>query len=147
MSLTHWLASGWLTEHQTSREEVEELLTLVERDLIDAAIDRLSPDWRMGIAYNAALQLATLALAASGYRADRARGHERTILSLRYTVGLDEELVDTLDGIRRKRNRSNYERAGTASSSEAEEVYQIASDLRIRVCRWLERTRPDLTKR
>jgi hypothetical protein len=27
----------------------------------------LSPDWRLGIAYNAALQLATLALAAVGY--------------------------------------------------------------------------------
>lgn len=39
------------------------------------------------MAYNAARQLATLALAAEGFRTDRLRAHERTIQSLRYTVG------------------------------------------------------------
>jgi hypothetical protein len=43
----------------------------------------LSDDWRLGITYNAALQLATIALAAEGFRAGRERRHERTILSLR----------------------------------------------------------------
>ena len=146
MSLTRWLANHWLVEHRTSASEIAELLELVDRDLGDAAIEQLSSDWRMGIAYNAALQLATIALAASGYRPARDRAHERTILALRYTVELEQSTIDTLDGVRRKRNISNYERAGTASSSEAAEVYEIASDLRAKVVRWLEEEHPALVR-
>jgi hypothetical protein len=144
MSLETWCSNNWLTEHQTSREEVADLLAVVNRDLDDAAIERLSPDWRLGIAYNAALQLATLALAAAGYRPDRQRAHERAILSLQYTIGLDAETIATLDGVRRMRNRSNYERAGTASPSQAREVYSIAAELRERVVEWLRTNHPAL---
>jgi hypothetical protein len=77
MSLPDWLANRWLVQHESSREEVEDLLAVVDRDLTDAAIEGLSPDWRLGIVYNAALQLATLALAVEGYRPGRERAHER----------------------------------------------------------------------
>lgn len=144
MSLDDWLANHWLEPHETSPGEVRDLLALVDRDLGDAAIDRLSADWRLGIAYNAALQLATLALAAAGYRPTRIRGHERAIQSLRHTVGLDQDIVDTLDAVRRKRNLSNYERAGTASPSEADDVYQLVKGLRVQVVTWLEERYPEL---
>ncbi len=144
MSLRDWLANRWLVEHTTSPAEIADLLEVVRRDLADAAIESLSPDWRMGIAYNAALQLATIALAASGYRAARERSHERTILSLRYTVGLDQDSIDTLDAARRRRNASNYERAGTAAPSEAAEIHELAVTLRATVMRWLERHHPQL---
>ena len=144
MSLDDWLANRWLEPHEASTEEVRDLLALVDRDLGDAAIDGLSADWRLGIAYNAALQLATLALAASGYRPTRIRGHERAIQSLRHTVGLDRDLVATLDAVRRKRNLSNYERAGAASPSEAEDVYQLVKGLRIQIVTWLEEHHSDL---
>ncbi|MGH7702082.1 MAG: hypothetical protein ACREMO_03250 [Gemmatimonadales bacterium] len=98
----------------------------------------------MGIAYNAALQLATIALAATGYRPDRLRAHERTILSLGFTVALSQDAIDVLDGVRRKRNISNYERAGTASASEAFEVLALAQDLRRCVQEWLETHHPGL---
>jgi len=52
--------------------------------------------------------------------------------------------VDTLDGVRRKRNLGNYERAGTASAGEAQEVYAIATKLREHVLAWLRRQHPDL---
>ena len=90
------------------------------------------------------LQLAILALAASGYRPTRIRGHERAIQSLRHTVGLDRTIVDTLEAVRRKRNLSNYERVGTTSPSEAEDVYQLAKGLRIQVVTWLEKHYPEL---
>ncbi len=144
MSLDDWLANRWLEPHEASPEEVRDVLALVDRDLGDAAIDRLSADWRLGISYNAALQLATLALAASGYRPTRIRGHERAIQSLRHTVGLEGILVDTLDAVRRKRNLSNYERAGTTSPSEAKDVYQLAKGLRLQVVTWLEEHHPEL---
>ncbi len=75
MSLSDWLANRWLVEHRGSPEEIADLLAVVDRDLEDAALDRLSSDWRLGISYNAALQLAILALAAEGYRTDRQRAH------------------------------------------------------------------------
>jgi hypothetical protein len=144
MTLTDWLANHWLVAHEPSREEIEDLLAVVERDLTDASIDTLSPDWRLGIAYNAALQLATLALAAAGFRPGRERAHERTILSLRFTIGAAPHLVDTIDGVRRKRNINNYERAGTSSPSEALEMYAITSELRNRVLDWLQQYHPEL---
>lgn len=64
MSLRDWLANRWLVEHEPSRDETADLFAVVDRDLKDAAVPRLSADWRLGISYNAPLQLATLALAA-----------------------------------------------------------------------------------
>src|SRR5204863_10028055 len=113
----------WIVEHAATRQEIADLFAVVDRDLTDAAIPRLSADWRLGIAYNAALQLATLALAAEGYRPARERGHERAILSLGYTVGSAAKTIDLLDVVRRKRNLSNYERAGTTARTEADELY------------------------
>ena len=144
MSLSDWLANRWLAEHRVSREEIADLLAVVDRDLEDAAIDRLSADWRLGISYNAALQLAILALAAEGYRTDRQRAHERAIQSLRFTVELEQDHIAVLDGVSRKRNVANDERAGTASAREAEEIFQLAHDLRTRVLEWLERNHPHL---
>jgi hypothetical protein len=144
MNLPSWLENRWLAEHETSRNEVADLLALVDRDLADSALQQLSPDWRMGIAYNAALQLATLALAASGYRPGRDRAHERTIQSLRYTVALDQATVDVLDTVRRKRNASSYDRAGLTSATEAAEVHDLAVALRARVLVWLRQEHPEL---
>jgi len=147
MTLQTWLKNRWLTKHQRSPEEVADLLTIVDRDLEDASVDRLSPDWRLSIAHNAALQLATLALAAEGYRPERLRAHERAIQSLRLTIAADPRLVDTLDGVRRKRNLINYERAGTTSPSEANEVYRLATRLREDVVKWMVDRHPDLVRR
>ena len=66
MSLGDWLRNSWLVEHKTSREEIAGLLAIVERDLANAKVAGLSDDWRLSIAYNAALQAATVALAAGG---------------------------------------------------------------------------------
>lgn len=144
MTLEGWRDNGWLVEHETSKQEIANLLAVVDRDLHDAAIEALSGDWRLGIAYNAALQLATIALAASGFRPGRDRAHERTIQSLRHSVMLDQDLVDTLDGVRRKRNQVNYDRAGAASSGEAAEMHELAVELRGIVVAWLEQHHPKL---
>ena len=65
MSLQDWERNGWLQRHKTSPNEIRDLLAVVERDLADSATEGLSSDWRMNIAYNAALQAATAALAAA----------------------------------------------------------------------------------
>ncbi len=56
-------------EHQTSPREIADLFGVADRDLRDCQVRGLSADWRLNIAYNAALQIATVALAAAGYRA------------------------------------------------------------------------------
>jgi hypothetical protein len=53
----------------------------------------------MNIAYNAALQAATAALAAAGYRASRDAHHYRVIQSLKETIGADASVVTTFDAV------------------------------------------------
>lgn len=139
MPLKDWLANRWIVEHAPTQQEITDLFAVVDRDLTDAAIPRLSDDWRLGITYNAALQLATIALAAEGFRAGRERHHERSILSLRETVGIKSATVDLLDVTRRKRNQANYETAGTTSASEADELFAVVQALRSDVINWLRK--------
>ena len=108
MSLSAWERNGWVTRHETSANEIRDLLQVVERDLADSAAPGLSADWRMNIAYNAALQASTIALAASGYRPGRDAHHFRVIQSLRETMGTDAGAVATLDAFRKKRNITGY---------------------------------------
>jgi hypothetical protein len=144
MTLRDWLRNRWLVEHKSTPREIKELFALTERDLQAAATPRLIADWQMNISYNAALQLAILALSAEGFRVASQRSHELAIRSLKFTVGLDHERVDALDGVRRKRNRISYERAGTASHAEAREVYDLAQELRSEVLSWMKREHPEL---
>jgi len=144
VSLRDWLGSRWIVQHEPDPAEVVELLGVVARDLQDAAVPRLSADWRLGIAYNAALQLATVALVAEGYRPGRERPHERAIQSLRYTVELPQPTIDLIDAVRRKRNLINYEHAGTTSDADAAEFYDVVMALRVDVVDWLRRAHPDL---
>ena len=138
MSFSDWERNGWVTKHQTSRNEIRDLLQVVERDLRDSAAEGLSADWRMNIAYNAGLQAATAALAAAGYRASRDAHHHRVIQSLRETVGTDAKVVATFDAFRKKRNITGYERVGLVSDADAEAMRALAVNLRDDVVAWLK---------
>jgi hypothetical protein len=144
MSLQAWLSNGWLIAHQTSREEIADLLAVVDRDLADCRAAGLSPDWRLNIAYNAALQAATAALAAAGFRASREAHHHRIIHSLGFTIGADPQLVNQFDAFRKKRNIGGYERAGVVSDNEAGEMIAFSKQLRGLVVRWLNTNYPSL---
>jgi hypothetical protein len=144
MSLRDWLNAQWVSEHETSPEEVADLLAVIDRDLKAAAVKGLDDDWRLAIAYNAALQCATLALAACGYRATRGQHHHRVIQSLALTLGLDAKTVARLDSFRKKRNMGDYERAGLISTGEAAEMLALARQLREQVESWLRAQYPEL---
>ena len=87
MSFADWVKNGWLVAHKSSKQEIANLLGIVARDLKDSQAKDVSDDWRFAIAYNAALQAATAALAAAGYRAGRDSHHYRVIQSLELTAG------------------------------------------------------------
>ena len=144
MSLQNWLNNGWLTEHRTSSQEIASLLAVADRDLSDCRTSGLSSDWQLNIAYNAALQTATAALAASGYRAVREAHHYRVIHSLAYTIKADVGLVSLLDQFRKKGNISEYDHVGMISDQEAKEMVDLAIRLRKDVENWLRENHPDL---
>lgn len=137
MSLADWERNGWVTSHTTSAHEIRDLLAVVDRDLADSAVDTLSADWRMNIAYNAALQAAAAALAAAGYRASRDAHHYRVIQSLRETIGANAATVLTFDTFRKKRNTAGYDRAGLVSDADADAMRALAQRLRTDVIAWL----------
>ncbi len=146
MSLKNWLNNGWVKKHKTSSQEIKNLLGVAERDMSDSETSGLSPDWKLNIAYNAALQIATAALAASGYRTARESHHFRTIQSLKFTIDADEELIVLFDKFRKKRNISGYDRAGTISKQEAQEMKDLAEYLYRITKEWLAKNRPSLLK-
>jgi len=144
VSLQQWVSNGWLVPHQTSRQEIGDLLGLADRDLADAETTGLSADWRLNIAYNAALQAITAALAAAGYRAARDAHHFRVIQSLQFTLTANSTLVAQLDQFRKKRNIGGYERAGAVSDQEAKEMFELARRIRADVADWLQANHPQL---
>lgn len=72
-------------------------MAVVERDLADSEKD-ISNDWRFSIAWNATVQAAMAALAASGYEPEKGGLHHfRAIQSLSETIGLDKKTVGVLE--------------------------------------------------
>ena len=144
MILRDWLANGWLTEQKTNHQEIVDMLSAVERDLADCNSSGLSPDWRLTIAYTAAMRSAKIALAAEGFRASREQHHYRVIQSLAFTIEAESTLTAELDQFRKKRNISIYEHAGITSDYEANRMIELAIEIRDRVVTWLHGKHPDL---
>lgn len=148
MSLQEWAANRWLRAHQSSLQEIEGLLSIVDRDLHDAAGTGISADWRFGIAYNAALKLCTILLYASGYRAENTLQHHRTIYALPLILGKKkQEDAIYLDTCRTKRNTAEYESAGVATDKDASELLEFCLELRQEVLDWLRKNHPNLLSR
>jgi hypothetical protein len=77
MSWKQLLAQRKVQLHTTSKQELDGLRALIERDLTDAALAGLSADRRFATAYNAALQTAKMVIACAGYRVASTPGHHR----------------------------------------------------------------------
>jgi transcriptional regulator with XRE-family HTH domain len=143
-SLDSWLKFGWLKKHSPSQREIADLLGVADRDLAASKTPGLISDWRLNIAYNAALQLATAALAAAGYEAERSQHHYRVIQSLELTIGADSTTVANFDTFRKKRNVTDYEKANMISEAEADDMLAFAETLRRDVEAWIRKKHPKL---
>ena len=144
MSLKQWADNGWLKPHRTSQKEISNLLSIVERDLIDAQKD-ISADWRFGIAYNAALKLCRILLSAEGYRPSHELQHYRTLAALPEILG-DTKKADAeyLNDCRKKRNIVEYDEVGGASESDADELIGFVKEFKDEVITWLKKNHPEL---
>jgi HEPN domain-containing protein len=147
-TLDVWVSSGSLQRHTSSPEEIADLLSVVERDIAAAQTQGLSDDWKLTIAYNAALQAAKAALASAGFRVSPSeKGHHyRLVESLRYTVEVPARDVDLLQRMKKKRHVSDYEVAGAVSENEAREMHELAVRIRDMVVGWLRKQHPKLLK-
>lgn len=145
MSLQSWVNNGWLRPHQTSRQEIQNLPGIVDRDLKDAQKSVLSPDWSFGIAYNASLKLCTILLYCTGYRPERGgKEHYRTLLSLPLILGTERnEDADYLNACRNIRNIVEYDYVGKVTQSDAEELIDFGKELQNDVMTWLNKNHPD----
>jgi hypothetical protein len=138
MTLQRYLENSWVRKHETSPQEIADLLAIADRDIQQSQTPGLGPEWRFSIAYNAMLQLATAALAAAGFQAERQNKHQRTIECLAFTVGLERSVIDFWDVCRRKRHTNVYDEVGAISDREADELIASAKTLRNQVLSWLK---------
>ncbi len=145
MGLQEWHKFGWLKPHQTSFEELSNLLAIADRDIADSDTTELSNDWKFGIAYNAALKLCTMALYAAGYMPEKSLAHYRTLLSVEFTLGPHRKAdAAYLDACRAKRNHVEYDYVQGASGAEAAELLAFVRELRREVVEKLAQTYPEL---
>jgi hypothetical protein len=144
MNLHSLLAERRLRPHKTTKQEIENLLGVAERDLIDAAVPGLSTDRSFLIAYEAALALATIPLYCAGYETYGKGHHWLTFRLLPEVMGEEVvELAAYFDQCRAKRNVGTYDRGGQISESEVNELLREADGFKGMVEDWLTRKRPD----
>jgi uncharacterized protein (UPF0332 family) len=140
MSLRDLLNQGRLRQHKTSEKEIENLLALVRRDIIDAKVEGLSSDRRFACAYNAVLQLATTYLYCKGYKPEGVGHHFTVFQAMKIIMGNNYyALADYFDSCRSKRNITDYDYAGAISDSEAEELIGEAEKFLEITINWLKK--------
>jgi uncharacterized protein (UPF0332 family) len=129
--------------HTTSKRELDELRTVIERDLNDAAIAELSADRSFATAYNAALQTAKMAIACAGYRVKGEGAHKTSFEAAELAVGTSiARLAVYFETCRRKRNQLDYDVADVASDTEAAEILEKAKEFKQAVETWIAANHP-----
>lgn len=140
MLLLDLLKKGQLVEEVSSDKEITGLLAIVERDLKDCCSPDISEDWQFGIAYNAALKLATILIRYSGYRVRGHGFHLNTIQLIPQFLGKKHTpLVIYLESCRRKRNHLEYDCVGGVSEEEVRELQEFVTEFRDLIDRHLSR--------
>ncbi len=117
----------------------------IQRNLDDAAIKQLSTDNQFGIAYQAALLAAKMAVACAGYRVKGQAAHQTTFQALKLALGPTiSNTVDYLDRCRRKRNDLAYDSQGVVSTADAAELLEQAKAIYEHIEEWIAKHHPKL---
>lgn len=145
-SLDRYLGRRYIKREAVSKQEIADILSLVERDLQECRKEGISRDWRFNIAYNAGLQLCKAVLRASGYRTTyRSPSHQVTIECLTFIMGPGQKKnSDYLDNCRGLRNKVEYDVAGAVGETDLLELIDLVVELRLDVLSWLRNNHPDL---
>jgi hypothetical protein len=145
MTWQQLLNSNRVRTHRASKHELDNLRTVIERDLHDAAISGLSADRAFATAYNAALQTAKMAIACAGYRVVGQGYHQVSFEAAELAVGTSvSQLVTYFELCRRKRNTLDYDVANVVSNTESAELLQKAQEFKREVEAWIAANHPSL---
>ena len=146
MTWKELLAEKRVAAHTTSKQELDDLRSAVERNLRDAAIPELSADNRFGVAYEAALLLGKMVIACAGYRVKGQGAHQTTFAALKLALGAGISKTATyLERCRRKRNELSYDMAGVVTDTEATEILAQATALQDTVEQWIAQNHQHLS--
>jgi hypothetical protein len=131
--------------HKTSKPEIDDVRSAVARNLRDAALVALSADNRFGLAYEAALLLAKMAIACSGYRVKGQGAHQTTFAALPLILGPSiQKTASYFDRCRRKRNEISYDMADVVTDTEVQEILDLAGKFQQTVEAWIAKDHPQL---
>lgn len=145
MSLKGLLKQGKLKPHKTSKKEINNLITMIERDIKDSKVKGLSNDRKFATAYNAVLQAATILLYCNGYKTKGAGHHFTTFQCIKYILGKEyNDLAEYFDACRVKRNTTDYFYAGGVSEKEVKELINEAHLFFKKVKAWVKDKYPKL---
>jgi uncharacterized protein (UPF0332 family) len=136
MSWDKLLTNRTVQSHATSRQEIDSLRNLVNRDLKDAELVGLSDDRRFATAYNAVLQLSKMVIACNGYRIAAGLGHHQKsfdAVKLCFQTAEIENLADYFETCRRKRNNIDYDAAEVVTETESHELLKKAREFQVLV--------------
>ncbi len=144
MNLKKFLDEGKISPHTSSKDEICQLLSVVQRDLSDAAVTAISEDRRHATAYNAALQLGTIVLYASGYRAKSKVGHHWVTLRLIPELMGKEwaNMARYFNSCREVRNMIDYESVGVIEEKAVKELIKEVEKFKTAVLFWLKIQHP-----
>jgi hypothetical protein len=138
MTWKELLAEKRIEPHTTTKQELDAVRSAVNRDLRDAAFRQLSADNRFGLAYEAALLSAKMAVACAGYRVKGQGAHQTTFAALKLALGAGiSKTAAYLERCRRKRNELSYDAAGVVTETEATEMLAQAQSLEKTVEQWI----------
>jgi hypothetical protein len=145
MTWKELLAEKRVEAHRTSKQQLDDLRSAVDRNLRDAAVPKLSADNRFGLAYEAGLLLGKMAVACAGYRVKGQGAHQTTFAALKLALGAGVSgTAAYLERCRRKRNELSYDVAGVVTDTEATEILAQATALRKTVEQWIAENHPHL---
>ncbi len=142
---TKLLAEKRVAIEATSKQELDEIREMIHVNENDARVVGLSAQGRFEFAYNAARQIATLAIRASGYRVISKSGHHYYTFQALTAVDVQFDATATyLDQCRSKRNDFSYDSPITVTDTEADDLINTAKQLRTDVEAWIAATHPVL---
>jgi len=130
---------------EPDRTTIARLLAAAERNLKDSHAENVSNETRFDAAYKAIMQLANAALQANGYRTLTSKpGHHLTMIQvMNLIIGLDQNTIIVLNGLRKQRNNSDYFGDIIPASTTADCVSH-AENLNRNVLDWIKANHPEL---
>ena len=144
MSWTRLLSENRVTREPSSKAELDNLRSIVQRCLSDVKATGLSDEQRFIIAYDAARTLSLMIVRACGYRPRRAGYHYYTFRALDAADPVFAKTVAYFDACRTLRNESEYDYAGAITKDDADELERTVVRFRQEVSDWIIAKFPDL---